>query len=569
MDAKQCREQADMLFGKKSTLNLLHQEIADHFYPERADFAYQRYLGTDFAAHLTTSYPMLVRRELGNMVGTMLRNESKTWFHNGLDDPKKETVNVRRWLDWFEEVQRRAMYDRTTQMHRALPEADHDYACFGQTAISCRLNRNRTSLLYRTWHIRDMVWSENNEGKIGFIGRKWKPTVQQLAQDFGRDKLPQSLKDIIDKEPFTIVDCYHIVCETDTYTGAYTTDKAGMSPAAARHARRFPWTSIYIICGDNQSDVLEAIGVKLNEYCIPRWMTVSGSQYAFSPATVAALPEGRLLQAMTHTLLEASEKAVYPPMIATENAVRSDVALYAGGITWVDEEYDERLGESLRPLTQDFRGMPAGKEMLMDSRSIIRSAFYLDRLTLPTTTPEMTAYEVGQRVAQYVRDALPLFGPMEFDYNGQLCELTFNTLLNEGAFGRVQDWPAELQGQEMQFRFESPLHDMIEAQKGQKILEAKQLVVSVLDLDPSTRHVGDWKTALREAMIASKIPATWILTEDQTNQLAAQDAQNQATAGQLQALDTTSKAAASLASARKDYIGGNAMQPQAPQTQGA
>ena len=84
-------------------------------------------------------------------------------------------------------------------------------------------------------------------------------------------------------------------------------------------------------------------------YIIPRWQTVSGSQYSYSPASVCALPDARLLQAMTFTLLEAGEKATSPPMIATQNAVRSDVALYAGGITWVDEEYDEKLGAALRP----------------------------------------------------------------------------------------------------------------------------------------------------------------------------------------------------------------------------
>ena len=40
MDAKQLRETADNLFGKRTTLNLLWQEIADNFYVERADFAF-------------------------------------------------------------------------------------------------------------------------------------------------------------------------------------------------------------------------------------------------------------------------------------------------------------------------------------------------------------------------------------------------------------------------------------------------------------------------------------------------------------------------------------------------
>ncbi|MTV47254.1 portal protein, partial [Streptococcus pneumoniae] len=81
-----------------------------------------------------------------------------------------------------------------------------------------------------------------------------------------------------------------------------------------------------------------------------------GSQYAHSPAVVAALPDARLLQQITAVILEAGEKAITPPMVGVQEAIRGDVAVYAGGITWVDAEYDERLGEVLRPMTSDKSG---------------------------------------------------------------------------------------------------------------------------------------------------------------------------------------------------------------------
>lgn len=40
----------------------------------------------------------------------------------------------------------------------------------------------------------------------------------------------------------------------------------------------------------------------------------------------------------------------------TQEPVRSDVALFAGGITLVDMDYDKRLGETLKPLTTDKSG---------------------------------------------------------------------------------------------------------------------------------------------------------------------------------------------------------------------
>src|SRR5689334_12971496 len=101
---------------------LTWQEIALNFYPERADFTYRRSIGDEFAGNLSTSYPILARRDLGNALGTMLRPTAKTWFHAGTahDDPLD--IESRRWLEWAESVQRRAMYDPVTQFVRATKE---------------------------------------------------------------------------------------------------------------------------------------------------------------------------------------------------------------------------------------------------------------------------------------------------------------------------------------------------------------------------------------------------------------------------------------------------------------
>ena len=166
------------------------------------------------------------------------------------------------------------------------------------------------------------------------------------------------------------------------------------------------------------------------------------------------LHDARLIQAVTYTLLEAGQKATNPPIIATENVVRGDVSLVAGGINWVDEAYDERMGAALRPLMQDKNGLPLGMELRADTKEMIAAAFYLNKLGLPPQGgPNMTAYEVGQRVQEYIRQALPLFEPMEVDYNGALCDASFSIMLNEGGFGSVDQIPASLMGSEINFKF--------------------------------------------------------------------------------------------------------------------
>ena len=290
----------------------------------------------------------------------------------------------------------------------------------------------------------------------------------------------------------------------------------------------------------------------INEYRIPRWQTVSGSQYAFSPATITALPEARLIQSMAYTLLEAGEKATNPPMVATQEVVRSDVSIYAGGITWVDQEYDERLGSALRPITQDLRGLPFGLEMIADSREMVAQAFFLNKLTLPERAPEMTAYEVGQRIQEYIRGALPIFEPMEDEYNGSVCDVTFETLMRVGVFGSPHDIPKNLQGAGIEFEYRSPLHDAIEEQKGQKFLETKALLAEAIDMDRGAVYVLDTRTALRDAMDGIGVPAEWMNSEDDVEEMVEAEAEAEEQAVQLEQMVQSSEAAKNTAQAGKD-----------------
>lgn len=358
----------------------------------------------------------------------------------------------------------------------------------------------------------------------------------------------------------------HMVVASDMYSGEIDTYERDAVTGTARPSKRqiaqgererYPYVHIVYDCVNQHQ--IEAKCSFNKEYIVPRWQTVSGSQYAFSPATVAGLPEARLIQAMAYTLLEAGEKVTNPPMIATIDAVRSDMAIYAGGTTWVDRDYDERLGEALRPMNIDAKGMPLGLEMVQDSRQMLSQCFYLNKLTLPTRRPEMTAYEVGQYVAQYIRDAMPIFEPMEQSYNGDMCEVTFEVLRRGGAFGNPMDMPPSLQGAELQFRFESPLHDAIEQQKGQKFLEMKGLIAEAVAMDQSAAALPDVKVALRDALMGIGVEAKWIRTEVTVQQI--EDQQKAAAAAQvtLEAMQQGSEVVKNLGAASLDSASAEAV----------
>lgn len=532
-DAKSLKQWSDRLFSEKQPWDMRNQEIADHFFPERADFTVSRDIGDEYASHLMTGYPAMVRRDLGNSIGSMLRPKGQLWFHISADREEKETHEAKEWMEWATGLQYRAMYDRKSMMTRATKEGDHDFASFGGCAISTEVNRRDTALLYRCWHLRDMAWAEDSYGQKHFITRKWKPTVQELCGYFG-DKVHPKIKERKEKDPQGRVDVRHMVVSTETYD--------------AEKRFRQPWVSLFVDC--ENSHIIEERGSWTKIYTIPCWATVSCSQYPYSPAAIVALPDARLLQAMTLTLLEAGERSANPPMIGVSEAIRGDLNVYAGGFTAVDAEYDERLGEVLRPLTQDKSGLPFGMDMADRQSEMLKEAFYLNTLNMPDRGgPEMTAFEVGQRVQEYIRNALPLFEPMELEYNGELCEITFETLMREGAFGSPDTIPREIAGSEVRWQFESPLAEMIEREKGQKFLEAKAMIAEATAIDPSAPLIMDFRETLRDVLGGIGTPSKWLRSPEEVDAEAEKQKAETEAATMLQGMQQGADVAATLGQA--------------------
>ncbi len=522
-------EQGDRLFAKRTSIVSRWQDIAEQFYPERADFTTKNDLGEDFAGHLMSGFPAMCRRDLANQIGAMLRPRGQTWFKPiTTHDWINEDQAAKQWLDYAARVMRVAIYDTQSGFVRATREGDHDFATFGQAVLQVEPNRDLSGLLYRCWHLRDVAWCENAHLQIDKIHRKQKLSARDLIRLFkGKGEISQAVYTAAEKDPYKEFNVQHVVMPADDY------DMEGGK------RKRMPFVSLYVDM-DNET-ILEEVPAKRTGYVIPRWQTVSGSQYAHSPATVIAIPDARMLQRMTLTLLEAGEKIVDPPMVAVGEHVQGGINTWAGGVTYVGADYDERTGEVLRPMSTDAKGLQWGTDREMRIQEMITRAFYLNQIHLPDVSGEMTAYETQKRVEEYIRNALPLFEPMEVEYNGGICDTTFEMLLELGAFGNLYDeMPEILQGQDIRFSFESPLQAAQSRANSAAFQQTAQVLATAAQLDPNIHYVVDLDKATRDAIEGTGAPADWLVPKDkadaskqQASAAQAQQAQDAELMGQL------------------------------------
>jgi hypothetical protein len=511
---QRCRnlvEIGNRLFSQREPMNRFFQECCEQFYAARADYTGPISFGEDFAAHHDDSYPEQARETLANAIEATLRNGD--WFEvkTGFEEID-EVPAVASWFEGATKRFRRLIYDRRANFKRATTEADHDWVSIGNLVVSVEESPDRSHFYFRSWHVRDCAWMENELGAVDHIHRKMKMSARNIVRRW-RDKVPATIKQVAEKNPSQEFEVRHIVLPTEEY---YGDDRA-----ARRRAQRMPFTSLYVLAdGDNQA-ILSEGGLPVFNYVVARWRTISGWQYGFSPASAIALPDARMLQSIARAVLESAEKAVDPPLVATEEAIRSDINVYAGGVTWVSQEYDETTGVALRPL--DIAGnVGLGMDIKQDVRRLIAEAFLLNKLWLPQG--EKTAYETQVLMGEYRRAILPFFNPIEDSYHLPLLDTAFQMALRNGAFN-FEEMPDEIDGAEVTFVFDSPLNTAEGRATVAQFNESVQIVAAAAQFDPQLPARYDLRKATDDAVRGTGAPADWMIPDEDLGQIDAEAAQ--------------------------------------------
>jgi hypothetical protein len=502
------------LFSQRETLMSQWQEMAENFYPERADFTTTRTEGDQFAENLFTADPVMMSRDLANAF-SWLRAESRDWFkmhvEGRIGEKLEDNKTVQEWLEKSTKLQRRWMYERRARFNRAMKEGERDYAVFGNAVTSVEINQSNDGLRYLTHHLRDCAWVENSDGRVDTIYRKLMMSARQMAQYFSGpgDVLHNSVTECLqrDNDKDRIFEVQHVMMPASDYSYERGQPKKGME-----------WTSCYVDV-QNQQLIREASAHEFR-YVVPRWQTISGSVYGVSPAAVVALPEARMLQQLARIIQEAGEKAVDPPLTAIEANIRGDVRMEAGGMTWLDTtDYDShKMGEIIKPLFL-AKNPGLGIELFVRSNMTLKDAWFVSKLQLPIGG-DKTAYEISQIIEEHIRANVPLTEPIENEYYDPILALTSSILLRVGAFGRPEDMPpALLDNRELMFQFSNPLRDAVEKAKVAQLQAVLNLTGMVKTADPSSpvELDLDMRTAYRDAVKGTGAPADWLKDREEAD----------------------------------------------------
>lgn len=546
--AKVVMQIAERLFSSRVTMMSLWQQLADQFYPERADFTFQRMPGVEFADHLMTSYPVKLREDLASSIQAMLRPPGQKWFNmaTGREDVDKED-DAAAWLESRSLRLWRALEDPKALFVRATGAADHDFVTFGNAVLTLERHPSGIGFLLQNWHLRDVAWAENAMREVDTVARKFKATARGLLQEYGPDAVSPLIKEQMEKNPYCEVQCLSVVVPVEVWDYAYARES---EVAKARRREAFPF--VHLVVDQDHEHVLRETPVRINPYVIVRWRLSTLSPYAFAPPTMIGLPDARLMQRMTLSMLESAEKAVDPPLVARGEKLRGGVNVYAGGITYVDPEYDDKTGRVVDPLftTQTFE--PA-QEFYDRQMAMMKDLFYLNKLTLPEFK-DMTAFEVQKRMEEFARAATPLFGPLESEYNGRILEKAITIAFETDLFGPSEEVPEILRGRDVTFTYKSPLRQAAEEVKAQQLGTGLGLIANAAQFDQGVLADVNLPKATRDGLRAIGWSADWLVPEDQAEQMRQQQGQQAEMANMIQQAGAGGQAAGAIAGAAKDAM---------------
>lgn len=531
--AKYYRDLCTKTFAHQTIMRAYWQQIAELSYPERANFFGDFPVGIDYYEGSFTSEMSVMRRDMAKQLSAMLRNPNTDWFQlvTRPDDIMEQDEEAERWCEMATSRLRNVIYDPRANFNRAMAESDDDYVAFGNSVVKHTYNDDYSGLHFQCLHLRDCAWRENYRGVVDQMFHKMRLSLDQIAEMFGTEHMPEDWLKRMKENP----------TEKQTII-AVTMPVERRHKGLPRPDEGMPYYTLYMTEKEpddrnHRGGILKEGFFKHFPYWVRRWMTVSGEDYGRSPCTGVALSDMRVLNRVERALLNGVELKTMPPLIAKDEAVADDFQLVPGQITLTDDTYDKRQHGDV--VDQVDIGEPRyAMEYKQDILRRASLAFYQHLIKPHLPEKPMTATETQERVEIYIREATPLFGPMEAE-NAMLMEVVFERGMEQGLFGSMDDVPDSLSGAKTDFEFETPLSQALRKRKASEfdvLVGRLTTLAGLAEVFPEVASLGDnidMDDAFRDAMAGSG-PLSWVRKKEDVEQYRAEKAEAAADQQQMQ-----------------------------------
>jgi len=511
------------------------QDIADRIIPRKADFKRQRGKinepkGERRTEKIFDAAPALALDRFAAAMHSLVTPRNQQWHSlRPMQPALAEDDEVKGYLEEVNKLLFSARYSANfdNQVH----ECYFDSGAFGNMAmfIGDRLGR---SLYYRTVPIDQLFFMENEYGIVDLVHREFPMTARQAAQKFGLDHLPMPIKDAAEKRPeqeFWFVHCVKPREDADVSRKDYR----GMAFAS------------YFIAVDSREIVGEG-GYRSFPYAVSRYAVTSGEVYGRGPAQLI-LPDVMMLNEMNRTTIQAAQLAVLPPLLAHRDGILDAIRMTPAAINYGG--VDDNGRQMIQPLTTGSRP-EIGLELMDQKRALINDAFWNTLFQILVDTPSMTATEAMLRAQEKGALLAPTASRIEAEFLNPMVEREMDILAAAGVLPPMPDKLMEAGGL-FEVEYTSPLERARRAEEGVSILRTfEQLAPLAQIAGPTVFKRFNFDEAAKVLADVNGVPAKIMYSDEEMEEINAQEAQQAELASILQAAPVAASAAKDLAGAQ-------------------
>lgn len=361
-------------------------------------------------------------------------------------------------------------------------------------------------------------------------------TAAQLRNAYGYDKLSDQAKRACDNNLFNEwFQVRHLICENKDYQED--------SPLA----KNMLYMSVYWELNGNTDEPLDVGGYREFPVMITRWDRVGADFYGRGPGWLA-LQESKTLQEMRKDTLKADKLQIQPPLTAPTAARKQRVSIYPGAIAYSDSDVTHR------PIFQPNMDMNAHAASVIDSRDMIRKAFFADLFAMIAgmDNRDMTAREVAERHEEKMLILGPVIERLEQEFLTPFLRRVFLILDRRGF---IPPPPAILRGKPLEFEYISLLAQAQRMVGISAIDRMVNMVGYIANVSPESMDVVNPDAMIRE--YARMVGATEKILRDpeEIAVMRGQRAQQQQQARQMAAAEAEAKTMKSATGSVKDLAG--------------
>lgn len=530
------RVQGD-LEGQRSTWESHWSEVAERVLPRMDQFKGPRTPGEKHQERIFDSTAPLALERFAAAMESYLTPRTQQWHRlRAVDEDLRQDHEVSVYLDTVTDILFGSRYSPRANFASQSYEVYLSLGAFGTGALFTD-DAVGYGLRYKSIPLSGLYIAENAVGVIDYIHRKYKLAARAAVQQFGEDALPQKIRDAAAKTPFKEFEFIHCVkpnAERDTRRA----DARGMA-----------WASLHVSIEGRAT--VRSSGYRTNPYAVSRYVTSPCETYGRGPA-MTVLPDIKMVNEMSKTILRAGQKAVDPPLLLADDGLLAGFSLRPGALNY------NTMSPSGQPLVQSLESkarIDMGAELLQDRRRSINDAFLITLFQILVETPRMTATEAMLRAQEKGALLAPTMGRQQSEMLGPLIEREIDILAAAGMLPEMPDALAE-RGGNFAIVYESPLTRVQRAEEGVGIMRTFESITPLAQIDPTVMDVFILDETVRELADINGLEAKLMRSREQMAAMKEKRAEQEQAAALLQAAPVLGKTAKDLAQA--EAIGASA-----------